>query len=78
MRGHRVNRVEHGSFDSEGFSISRPKSIYLRILKPTALVLEATLKGATLQHCKLVNERELGGREEALARRMRRKFAPDT
>jgi hypothetical protein len=31
-----------------------------------------------LQHCKLVNEGELGGREEVLARRMRRKFAPDT
>jgi hypothetical protein len=77
-RGHRVHLVEHGSFDSRGFSGDSPKGIYLRILKPTAAVLAAASKGATLQHCKLVNERDLSGREEALAQRMRLKFAPDT
>jgi len=76
-RGHRVHLVEHGSFESQGFSIDKPKGIYLRILKPTAVVLDAALKGATLQHCKLVNERQLSAREEALAHRIRRKFIPE-
>jgi hypothetical protein len=71
-RGHCVHLVEHGSFDSQGFSIRRPTSVYLRILTPTAVVREAALRGATLQHCKLVNERNLSAREQALAHRMRR------
>ena len=77
-RGHRVHLVEHGSFDAEGFSVGNPKGIYLRILKPTAVVLGAASKGATLQHCRLVNERNLSLREGALVQRLQRKFAPET
>lgn len=76
-RGNRVHLVEHGPFDAEGFSVDSPKGIYLRILKPAAAVLEAASKGATLQHCRLVNERDLSLREGALAQRLRLTFAPE-
>lgn len=76
-RGRRVHLVEHGPFDSRGFAIGSPKSTYLRILKPTATILGPALKGATLLQCRLVNERDLSTREDALAQRMRREFAPD-
>jgi hypothetical protein len=77
-RGHRVQLVEHGSFDAQGLAVGSPKSIYLRILKPSAAVLAAALTGATMQHCTLVNRRDLSAREEALAQRLRDKFGPET
>jgi hypothetical protein len=77
-RGRRVHLVEHGAFDAQGFSVSRLKSINLRILKPSAAAVEAATRGATLQHCKLVNERELSAQEEVLASRMWDKIVPNT
>jgi hypothetical protein len=74
-RGRRVHLVEHGAFDEQGFAVSRPKNISLRILRPSAPAVEAAVRGVTLQHCKLVNERELSAPEEVLAGRMRRTIA---
>jgi hypothetical protein len=74
-RGRRVLLVEHGALDEQGFAVDGPKNINLCILKPSAPVIEAAVRGVTLQRCKPVNERELSGREEALADRMRRASA---
>jgi len=74
-RGRRVHLVEHGAFDEQGFAVSRPKNISLRILRSSASTVEAAVRGVTLQHCELVNERELSGPEEVLAGRMRRAIA---
>ena len=70
----RVYLVEHGAFDAQGFYISGPKRIDLRILKPSTSVVEAAIRGATLQHCRLANERELSAREKILASRIRDKM----
>ena len=77
-RGHRVHLVEHGSFDAQGPAVGSPKSIHLRILKPTPAVLAAALAGATMQHCRIVNRRDLGAREQALAQRLRGSVAPES
>lgn len=69
-RGRRVHLVEHGAFDEQGFAVRRPKNISLRILKPSVPSVEAAVRGVTLQHCHLVNERELSSWEETIARRM--------
>lgn len=70
-RGRRFHLVEHGVFDEQGYSVGKPGSISLRILKPSVAVVEAAIRGATMQHCKLANERELSARESNLASRMR-------
>jgi hypothetical protein len=76
-RGRRVHLVEHGKFDEQGFAVSRPKNIGLRILRPSAPAVEAAVRGLTMQHCKLVNERELSAWEESIAGRMRAKIIPE-
>ena len=76
-RGCRVHLVEHGAFDEHGFAVDRPRNVSLRILKPSAPAVEAAVRGLTLQHCKLVNERELSAWEESIAGRMRAKFIPE-
>jgi hypothetical protein len=77
-RGRRIHLVQHGAFDAQGFSVNRLKCIILRILKPSAPVVAAAIRGATLQHCTLVNERDLSPQEETLARRMVNQTAPET
>jgi hypothetical protein len=77
-RGHRVHLVEHGAFDERGFAVDRPRNISLRVLRPSVLVIEAAVRGVTLQHCKPVNERELSATEEVLASRMRRTIVRDS
>ena len=76
-RGHRVHLVEHSAFDEQGFAVSRPRNISLRILKPKVPAVDAAVRGITLQHCKPVNERELSALEEVLAGRMRRTIVRD-
>lgn len=76
-RGRRVHLVEHGAFDAQGFSVDSLKGIHLRILRPTAPVVAAAIRGVTLQHCNLANERELSAPEKILAKRMLDKIAPD-
>ena len=71
-QGRRFHLAEHGAFDEQGFAVSRPKNVSLRILKPSVPALEAAVRGATLQHCQLVNERELSASERALAARIHR------
>jgi len=77
-RGRRIRLAEHGSFDAQGLAVGSPKSIHLRILKPTPAVLAAALAGATMQHCRIVNRRDLGAREQALAQRLRGSVAPES
>jgi len=69
-RGRRILLVEHGAFDAQGFSVNRLKRIILCILKPSAPVVATAIRGAILQHCTLVNERDLSPKEEILAGRM--------
>ena len=77
-RGRRILLVEHGAFDAQGFSVNRLKRIILRILKPSAPIVSAAIRGATLQYCTLVNERDLSPQEEILARRLMDKMALET
>jgi len=69
-RGRYLYLVEHGAFDEYGFVVATPRNIYLRILKPSASVIAAAMKGVTLQYCKLANERALSARETELAARL--------
>jgi hypothetical protein len=76
-RERRVHLVEHGAFDEQGFAVSRPRNIILRILKTSAPAVEAAVRGVTLQHCTPVNERKLSAWEETIAVRMRGKVIPE-
>jgi hypothetical protein len=76
-RGRRVHLVEHGAFDEQGFAISRPRNISLRILKSSTPVVEAAVRGVTLQRCLVVNERDLSAWEETIARRMQGRITPE-
>lgn len=69
-RGRYLYLVEHGAFDEHGFAATTPRNIYLRILKPSASVVSAAMKGVTLQHCRLANERPLSTRETELGGRL--------
>ena len=69
-RGRYLYLVEHGAFDEYGLAVATPRNIYLRILKPSASVIAAAMKGVTLQYCKLANERALSARETELAARL--------
>jgi hypothetical protein len=74
-RGRRFLLADHGAFDDQGFAVGRPKNVILRILKPSVPAVETAVRGVTLQHCQLVNERELSASEKARLGRMRRAMA---